>query len=235
MREAGRVASLTKTVLKNAIEPGITSGELDDIAEREIRVLGAIPSFKGLYGFPATICFSFNEEIVHGIPSKRQLADGDIVSLDLGAVVGGFHSDTAFTVGVGEIDAESRRLIEATEESLRQAIDQTIAGQRIGDVSAAVQRYAESLGYGVVRQYVGHGIGRALHEDPQVPNYGTPGRGTLLRPGMIIAIEPMLNIGTWDTRVKDDGWTVVTADGKRSAHFEDTVAVTESGPEVLTA
>jgi methionyl aminopeptidase len=235
MREAGRVASLTKIVLKNAIEPGITSGELDALAEREIRSLGAIPSFKGLYDFPATICFSFNEEIVHGIPSKRQLVDGDIVSVDLGAVVGGFHSDTAFTVGVGEIDDESQRLIEATEESLRKAIEQTIAGQRIGDVSAAVQRYAEGLGYGVVRQYVGHGIGRALHEDPQVPNYGTPGRGTLLRPGMIIAIEPMLNIGTWDTRVMDDGWTVVTADGKRSAHFEDTVAVTESGPEVLTA
>jgi len=235
MREAGRVASLTKIVLKNAIEPGITSGELDALAEREIRSLGAIPSFKGLYDFPAAICFSFNEEIVHGIPSKRQLVDGDIVSVDLGAVVGGFHSDTAFTVGVGEIDDESQRLIEATEESLRKAIEQTIAGQRIGDVSAAVQRYAEGLGYGVVRQYVGHGIGRALHEDPQVPNYGTPGRGTLLRPGMIIAIEPMLNIGTWDTRVMDDGWTVVTADGKRSAHFEDTVAVTESGPEVLTA
>lgn len=235
MREAGRIASLTKIVLRNAIEPGITSGELDALAEKEIRSLGAIPSFKGLYDFPATICFSFNEEIVHGIPSKRQLADGDIVSVDLGAVVGGFHSDTAFTVGVGEIDEQSQRLIEATEESLRKAIDQTVAGQRIGDVSAAVQKYAEDLGYGVVRQYVGHGIGRALHEDPQVPNYGTPGRGTLLRPGMTIAIEPMLNIGTWDTKVMDDGWTVVTADGKRSAHFEDTVAVTESGPEVLTA
>ncbi len=235
MRESGRVASQTKTLLKNAIEPGITSGDLDDLAEREIRSLGAIPSFKGLYDFPATICFSFNEEIVHGIPSNRPLVEGDIVSIDLGAVVGGFHSDTAFTVGVGQIDEESQRLLEATKESLHRAIEQTKAGRRIGDVAAAVQSYAESLGYGVVRQYVGHGIGRALHEDPQVPNYGTPGRGTLLRPGMTIAIEPMLNIGTWDTTVLDDGWTVVTADGKRSAHFEDTIAVTEEGPEVLTA
>lgn len=235
MREAGRVASHTKKVLKEAIEPGQTSGDLDRLAEREIRALGAIPSFKGLYDFPATICFSFNEEIVHGIPSRRRLIEGDIVSIDLGAIVGGFHSDAAFTVGVGNINEADERLIEATEESLRRAIDRTRAGLRIGDVSAAVQTYAEGLGYGVVRQYVGHGIGRALHEDPQVPNYGAPGRGTLLRPGMTIAIEPMLNIGTWDTRVLDDGWTVVTADGKRSAHFEDTIAVTDNGPEVLTA
>lgn len=235
MREAGLVASHTKRVLKDAIEPGQMSGELDKLAEREIRALGAIPSFKGLYDFPATICCSFNEEIVHGIPSKRRLMEGDIVSIDLGAIVGGFHSDTAFTVGVGGIDEEDARLIAATDESLRRAIDQTRAGLRIGDVSAAVQNYAEGLGYGVVRQYVGHGIGRALHEDPQVPNYGASGRGTLLRPGMTIAIEPMLNIGTWDTRVLDDGWTVVTADGKRSAHFEDTIAVTNNGPEVLTA
>ena len=235
MREAGRVASLTKVVLKGAIRPGVTSRELDALAEREIRSLGAVPSFKGLYGFPATICTSFNEEIVHGIPSKRRLEEGDILSIDLGAVVGGFHSDTAFTVGVGSIDEDSRRLIEATEESLRLAVEQTEAGRRVGDIGAAVQTYAEGLGYGVVRQYVGHGIGRALHEDPNVPNYGTPGRGAQLRVGMTVAIEPMLNIGTWDTRVLDDGWTVVTADGSRSAHFEDTVAVTENGPEVLTA
>lgn len=235
MREAGRVAAHAKTVLSDAIGPGMTARDLDALAEREIRSLGAVPSFKGLYGFPATICASFNEEIVHGIPSKRRLAEGDIISIDLGAVVGGFHSDTAFTVGVGRIDEDSKRLIEATKESLRRAVQATRAGRRIGDIGAIVQTYAEGLGYGVVRQYVGHGIGRALHEDPQVPNYGTPGRGALLREGMTIAIEPMLNIGTWDTRVKQDGWTVVTADGSRSAHFEDTVAVTERGPEVLTA
>jgi methionyl aminopeptidase len=235
MREAGRVASLTKAVLKDAIRPGVTSRELDALAEREIRSLGAVPSFKGLYGFPATICTSFNEEIVHGIPSKRRLEEGDIIGIDLGAIVGGFHSDTAFTVGVGQIGEDSRRLIEATEESLRLAVDQTREGRRVGDIGAAVETYAEGLGYGVVRQYVGHGIGRALHEDPSVPNYGTPGRGAQLRVGMTVAIEPMLNLGTWDTRVLDDGWTVVTADGSRSAHFEDTVAVTENGPEVLTA
>ncbi len=229
------MASLTKSVLKDAIRPGVTSRELDAIAEREIRSLGAVPSFKGLYGFPATICSSFNEEIVHGIPSRRRLEEGDIISIDLGAVVNGFHSDTAFTVGVGRIDEDSQQLMDATEESLRLAVEQTKAGNRVGDIGAAVQTYAEALGYGVVRQYVGHGIGRALHEDPNVPNYGTPGRGAQIRVGMTVAIEPMLNLGTWDTRVLDDGWTVVTADGSRSAHFEDTVAVTENGPEVLTA
>jgi methionyl aminopeptidase len=235
MREAGRVASLTKAVLKDAIRPGVTSRELDALAEREIRSLGAVPSFKGLYGFPSTICTSFNEEIVHGIPSKRKLEEGDIISVDLGAIIGGFHSDTAFTVGVGRIDDDSQRLIDATEESLRLAVVETRVGRRVGDIGAAVQSYAEGLGYGVVRQYVGHGIGRALHEDPSVPNYGTPGRGAQLRVGMTVAIEPMLNLGTWDTRVLDDGWTVVTSDGSHSAHFEDTIAVTENGPEVLTA
>ena len=235
MREAGRVASLTKAVLKDAIRPGVSSRELDALAEREIRSLGAVPSFKGLYGFPSTICTSFNEEIVHGIPSKRKLEEGDIISVDLGAIIGGFHSDTAFTVGVGRIDDDSQRLIDATEESLRLAVVETRVGRRVGDIGAAVQSYAEGLGYGVVRQYVGHGIGRALHEDPSVPNYGTPGRGGQLRVGMTVAIEPMLNLGTWDTRVLDDGWTVVTSDGSHSAHFEDTIAVTENGPEVLTA
>ena len=235
MREAGRVASLTKAVLKDAIRPGVSSRELDALAEREIRSLGAVPSFKGLYGFPSTICTSFNEEIVHGIPSKRKLEEGDIISVDLGAIIGGFHSDTAFTVGVGWIDDDSQRLIDATEESLRLAVVETRVGRRVGDIGAAVQSYAEGLGYGVVRQYVGHGIGRALHEDPSVPNYGTPGRGAQLRVGMTVAIEPMLNLGTWDTRVLDDGWTVVTSDGSHSAHFEDTIAVTENGPEVLTA
>ena len=235
MRESGSIASHTKAVLIDAVQPGVMPRDLDALAEREIRLLGAVPSFKGLYGFPATICASVNEEIVHGIPSRRRLVEGDIISIDLGAIIGGFHSDTAFTVGVGEIDEESLRLVEATRESLYRAIEQVKAGHRVGDIGAAVQTYAEGMGYGVVRQYVGHGIGRALHEDPQVPNYGKPGRGALLRVGMTIAIEPMLNVGTWDTKLLDDGWTVVTADGSRSAHFEDTVAVTENGPEVLTA
>lgn len=235
MREAGTVAALTKAHLRKSLAPGMTSGEVDQIAEKEIRKLGAIPSFKGLYGFPATICFSINNEIVHGIPSdERVIQTGDVVSIDLGAVVGGFHSDTAFTVNVGDVPSKTHHLIDTTEESLNQAIALCLPGNRIGDISHAVQNYAESFGYGVVRQYVGHGIGRSLHEEPQVPNYGMPGRGPMLRPGMTIAIEPMLNIGSWETELMSDGWTVVTADGSLSAHFEDTIAITEDGPEVLT-
>ena len=236
MREAGRVVAETKAVLAEAIRPGITTGELDRTAAQHIARLGAEPSFKGYMGFPATICVSLNEEVVHGIPSRRRvIREGDIVSIDVGAVVGGFHGDSAFTVGVGEIPTETQRLIEATKESLRLGIEQARVGARIGDISAAVQGHAEGLGYGVVRQYVGHGIGRALHEEPQVSNYGPPGQGHLLRPGMTLAIEPMLNIGGWETVQLDDGWTVVTADGSLSAHFEDTVAITENGAQVLTA
>lgn len=234
MREAGRVVALTKIKLQEAIRPGMTTAELDALAEREIRRLGATPSFKGLYGFPATLCVSLNEQIVHGIPSSRVIREGDLVSVDVGAIVGGFHSDSAFTVAVGETSEEARRLVEATRESLRRGIAQVTEGARVGDISAAVQLYAEGLGYGVVRQYVGHGIGRDLHEDPQVPNYGSPGSGAVLRRGMALAIEPMLNIGDWETRQLDDGWTVVTADGSLSAHFEDTVAMTDRGVEVLT-
>jgi methionyl aminopeptidase len=235
MRDAGQVVADAKAKLKEAIRPGVTTAELDAVAEREIRRLGAIPSFKGLYGFPATICTSFNNEIVHGIPSERVAVEGDILSLDVGAIVGGFHSDSAFTVGVGEISEDAQRLIDATRESLSRGIAQVKDGARVGDISAAVQSYAEGLGYGVVRQYVGHGIGRSLHEDPQVPNAGDPGRGPLLRAGMALAIEPMLNIGDWDTRRLDDGWTVVTADGSLSAHFEDTVGITDTGVEVFSA
>jgi methionyl aminopeptidase len=235
MREAGRVVAQTKAKLLEAIQPGISTSEMDRIAEREIRRLGATPSFKGLYGFPATICVSIDEQIVHGIPSGRTVREGDLVSVDVGAVVSGFHSDSAFTVGVGEITEEARRLIEATRKSLRLGIAQAKAGARVGDISAAVQGYGEEMGYGVVRQYVGHGIGRALHEDPQVPNYGVPGRGPLLREGMALAIEPMFNMGDWETRQLEDGWTVVTADGSLSAHFEDTIIITASGSEVLTA
>ena len=240
MAEAGRVVALVKARLRDAIEPGVTTGELDRIAEDEIERLGAVPSFKGYMGaattpFPATICVSLNEEVVHGIPSDRVLQDGDIVSVDIGAIVDGFHGDSAFTFGVGSVSDEAQRLIDSTREALAYGIDQAKAGNRVGDVSHAVERYARSRGYSVVRQYVGHGIGRSLHEEPQIPNYGSAGRGPLLRRGMTIAIEPMLNLGTWETAQLDDGWTVVTADGKLSAHFEDTIAITEDGARVLTS
>ena len=235
MREAGRIVAAVKVKLAETTEPGVTTAELDNVAEMEIRRLGAVPSFKGLYGFPATICASFNEEIVHGIPSSRALQSGDILSLDVGAVVEGFHSDSAFSVGIGEITDKQRRLIDDTRESLRAGIAKAKVGNRVGDISAAVQGYAEPLGYGIVRQYVGHGIGRDLHEDPQVPNVGVAGRGSVLREGMTLAIEPMLNLGTWKTSVKSDGWTVVTADGSWSAHFEDTIVITSNGAKVLSS
>jgi methionyl aminopeptidase len=235
MRQAGEVVASAKAKVSRAIRPGITTRELDRIAETEIRRLGAVPSFKGYLGFPASICTSINSEIVHGIPGQRLLSQGDIVSIDVGAIVDGLHGDSAFTVGVGDIREEAHRLIDTTRESLRIGIEQTGAGARIGDISAAIQSYAEERGYSVVRQYVGHGIGRAMHEEPQVPNYGASGRGPLLREGMAIAIEPMLNVGGSGTRVLDDGWTVVTADGSLSAHFEDTIAVTEFGTEVFTS
>lgn len=235
MREAGKVVAQAKARVVEAIAPGVATRELDRLAERTIRSLGATPSFKGYLGYPATICVSLNEQVVHGIPGERVIREGDVVSVDVGAAVGGFHADSAFTLGVGEMADAARRLIEATEEALRRAIGHARSGARVGEVSAAVQTYAEGLGYSVVREYVGHGIGRALHEDPQVPNYGSPARGPMLRPGMAIAIEPMLNLGGWETEQLDDGWTVVTADGSLSAHFEDTVAISEDGAEVLTA
>ena len=240
MRQAGEVVAKTKARLLEAMRPGVTTRELDRIAEDEVSRLGAVPSFKGYSGvaatpFPATICVSLNEEIVHGIPGDRVLREGDVVSVDVGAIVGGFHGDSAFTVGVGAVSEEAQRLMDATKNALDVGIAQARAGARVSDISAAVQTYAEGLGYSVVRQYVGHGIGRSLHEEPQVPNYGTPGRGPLLRTGMTIAIEPMLNVGGWETRQLDDGWTVVTADGSLSAHFEDTVAITEDSVEVLTS
>ena len=239
MRQAGRVVAQAKARVREAVRPGITTGELDRIAEEEILRQGATPSFKGyaphgMRPFPATICASLNDEIVHGIPGDSVLREGDILSVDVGAIVGGFHGDSAFTVGVGEISEEAQGLIDATRQALSRGIAQVKAGARVGDISSAVQRYSESLGYSVVRQYVGHGIGRAMHEEPQVPNYGTPGRGFVLRSGMAVAIEPMLNIGGWETVQLPDGWTVATADGSLSAHFEDTVAITAQGAEVLT-
>ena len=239
MRQAGKVVAEAKVHVMEAVKPGVTTGELDRIAEDVIRKMGAVPSFKGYAAggpipFTGTICASINEEIVHGIPGKRKLKEGDIFSVDVGAIVKGFHGDSAFTVGVGDISDEAQRLIDTTRESLKQGIAQATAGARIGDIGYAVQKYAESQGYSVVRKYVGHGIGRSLHEDPQVPNYGTAGRGVLIKKGMTLAIEPMLNIGTHETIQLEDGWTVVTADNELSAHFEDTIAVTPDGAEVLT-
>jgi methionyl aminopeptidase len=239
MIEAGQIVASAKAKLVEAATPGISTLDLDAIAENEIRQLGAIPSFKGyraggVIPFPATICASINDEIVHGIPGKRKLNEGDIISIDVGAIYQGLHGDSAFTIGIGEVSKEAQQLMDATRESLDRGIAKIKVGARIGDISAAVQSYAEGLGYGVVRQYVGHGIGFNMHEDPQVPNYGRPGRGPLIRKGMALAIEPMLNIGGWETKQLDDGWTVSTADGTLSAHFEDTIVLTEDGPTVTT-
>ncbi|MCZ6614451.1 MAG: type I methionyl aminopeptidase [Chloroflexi bacterium] len=235
MRQAGQVVAETVAMLVRSVERGMRTKDLDAIASQHIARLGAKPSFKGYRGFPATICTSINEQIVHGIPGNRVIQDGDIVSMDVGAIVDGYHADSAVTVSVGNVTPAAQRLVTATRTSLEKGIRQARAGNRVGDISQAVQEYAESLGYGVVREYVGHGIGRALHEEPSVPNFGEPGKGHLLRTGMVIAIEPMLNIGGWGTRSLTDKWTVVTADGSLSAHFEHTVAIQEDGPEVLTA
>ena len=234
MRHAGAIVGATLTLLKRSVEPGITTRELDNIAFKEITNHGAKPTFKGYRGFPASICASVNEEIVHGIPGKRVLKEGDIIKMDVGATIDGFIGDAAVSVPVGKVIQEAIELMETTRLSLEEGIKATQPGNRIGDIGAAVQTYSEARGYGVVREFVGHGVGRFLHEDPQVPNYGQAGRGQLLRAGMCIAIEPMLNVGDWHTRILDDNWTVVTADGSLSSHFEHTIAITEDGPEILT-
>lgn len=234
MRQAGQVVARMHAAIARAVEPGMTTQDLDDVAVQELQKHDAKPAFLGYMGFPATVCTSVNEEIVHGIPSNRVLKEGDLVKCDVGAIVDGMHGDAAVTLPVGKVSDEAMRLIETTRESLNRAIAQVRAGARLGDIGAAIQGYAEAHGYGVVREYVGHGIGRRLHEEPQVPNYGVAGRGQVLRAGMAIAIEPMLNLGTWRTRTLEDGWTVVTADGRLSAHFEHTMAVGEEGAEVMT-
>lgn len=236
MREAGLVVARTLRVLVEAVRPGISTADLDAIAEREIRVAGAVPSFLGYYGYPATICTSVNEEIVHGIPSgKRRLNTGDIISIDCGAIVDGWHGDAALSVGVGEIDPADQAMLDACETALWQGIAQAAPGRRLGDISHAVERSVRaSGGYGLIREYTGHGIGTAMHMDPAVPNYGPPGHGPQLRAGMALAIEPMITRGGERTAELADGWTVVTLDGSRAAHFEHTVAVTADGPWVLT-
>lgn len=239
MRAASRIVATILQELKALVRPGVTTGELDRVAEELIQRHGAEPAFKGYrvgdHTFPRCICISINDEIVHGIPSDRRILQaGDIVGLDFGVRYQGFYGDSAITIPVGAASPEDERLIRVTEEALRCGIEQARPGNRMGDVSAAIQRHAERAGYAVVREFVGHGIGRRLHEEPQVPNYGSPGRGVRLRAGMVLAIEPMLNAGRAGVRIKADGWTAVTEDGRRSAHFEHSVAVTESGPEVLS-
>lgn len=234
MRDAGRVVAETFEVLKDMVNPGVTTRELDAKAEEFIIKKGARPAFKGYGGFPATLCTSVNEEVVHGIPSLRKLENGDIISIDCGAVINGFVGDSALTLPVGSISNEAQELLRVTEESLYAGIAQAVEGNRLTDISHAVQQCVEKEGMSVVRDYVGHGIGAKMHEDPQIPNFGRPGRGPRLKQGMTLAIEPMVNLGTFEVRTLPDNWTVETLDGKLSAHFEHTIAITDDTPVILT-
>ncbi|MHB1133403.1 MAG: type I methionyl aminopeptidase [Chloroflexota bacterium] len=235
MREAGRIVALTLAALRAAVRPGVNTADLDAIAEEMAHRHGAVPSFKGYHGYPASLCASLNQEVVHGIPNRqRVLREGDIISLDFGVIYQGLQGDAAITVPVGEVSPVASRLIAVTEQSLAEAIAQARPNNRLSDIGHAVQSYVESQGFSVVRQYVGHGIGHDMHEAPNVPNFGLPGHGPLLKAGMVLALEPMVNVGTHDTVVLDDQWTVVTADGELSAHFEHTVSITKDGPVVLT-
>ena len=234
MREACIISARALKLAGEAVEPGVTTGEIDRIVRRYIESQGAKPSFLGYGDFPASTCISVNETVIHGIPDKRVIKAGDIVSIDVGAYFNGYHSDNAATFPAGDISPEAEGLLTATRESLYEGIAQAVVGNRIGDIGSAVQRYVEMRGYSVVRQFVGHGVGTNLHEDPSVPNFGTPGRGQRLLPGMTLAIEPMINMGGPEVRILKDGWTTVTQDGKLSAHFEHTVAITQDGPVILT-
>ncbi len=237
MREAGRLNALALATVRSMIQPGVTTGELDAAAEEVIRKHGGEPIFKGYpgpYPYPATLNVSVNEELVHGLPGKRKLKEGDIVSIDCGTLLNGFVGDSAFSMGVGEISPVAEKLLQVTEQSLYVGIEKMRPGNRTGDISAAIQQFVESQGFYVTREYTGHGVGRKMHEGPQVPNYGTPGRGMLLRPGLTIALEPMVLVGTPYTKVKSDQWTVVSVDGSLTAHFEHSVAVTQGDPLILT-
>jgi len=235
MRRAGQVLAEVTERLTAWVGPGLSTQEIDEEVEDFIRARGAAPAFKGYRGFPATICVSINDEVVHGIPSpRRRVKEGDIVGLDLGCIVEGYYADCALTLAVGEVAPRVRELLDVTRDSLARAVAACWPGRRLSDISHAVQEHVEAHGFAVVRQFVGHGIGRDLHEDPQVPNFGEPGRGPQLKPGMVLAIEPMVTMGSWEVRVLEDRWTAVTVDGSLAAHFEHTVAVTEDGPEILT-
>ena len=230
MAKASRVVAEALEVLKETVRPGITTDELDRLAESEIRARGAVPAFKGYRNYPKTLCTSVNEQVVHGIPSRRVLKEGDIIGLDLGAIVGGFYGDSAITVAVGIVDEKTAALVRVTREALALGIEQAVVGNRLSDISSAIQRHVEAAGYSVVTEFVGHGIGRQLHEEPQVPNYGKAGQGPRLQPGMVLAIEPMVNMGAAAVKVLEDRWTAVTVDGSLSAHFEHTIAIEPSGP-----
>jgi methionyl aminopeptidase len=234
LRENNHLVAQVLQKLREAIKPGITTEELDHLAERSIREAGATPAFKGYRGFPASLCVSVNEEVVHGIPGPRRLAEGEIVSLDLGVYRSGYYGDAAITVPVGKVQEETLQLLEVTRQALAKGIEQATDGNRLQDISHAVQTWAESYDFSVVRDFVGHGIGRDLHEDPQVPNFGQPHHGPRLRAGMVLAIEPMINMGTWQVKILSDGWTVITADRKPSAHFEHTIAISDGAPEILS-
>ena len=235
MRQAGRIVAQVLDVLKNQVKAGMTTEELDAIALREVRQRGAEPSFYHYRGYPANLCVSINEEIVHGIPDKRVIKEGDVVSIDFGCIYQGFQGDSALTVGIGRLTPKARELIETTAGALQAGIAAARAGKHLGDIGYAVQQYAESRGFTVIREYTGHGIGRIMHEDPQIPNFGVPGEGPLLRKGMTLALEPMVCTGDWRTRVGNNHWTVYTMDGSLAAHFEHTIAITGDSPEVLTA
>lgn len=235
MAAAGEIVAEVLEELREAVRPGVTTASLDRIAERRIRSRGGEPAFLGYHNFPASICSSVNEEVVHGIPGLRRLQEGDIISIDVGVLLKGYYGDAAATFPVGRVSPEAEKLITVTRLSLQQAIEAMNRGGRLSDLSHAVQSYVEMESFSVVRSYVGHGIGKQMHEEPQVPNFGLPGRGPVLRAGLVLAIEPMVNAGSWEVRVLEDQWTVVTADGRLSAHFEHTVALGENGPQVLTA
>ena len=235
MKQAGKITAEALWAGVRACKPGTTTWEINRVVHETITSRGATPSFLGLYGFPAAACISVNEELIHGIPDKKHLIkEGDIVSIDVGACIGGYHGDSAYTVGVGEIAPETKQLLEVTQECLNRGIAAALKGNRLGDIGSAVQTYAESYGYGVVREYVGHGIGRNMHEAPEVPNYGKPGHGPRLLRGMTLAVEPMVNAGTAAIKQMSDGWTVKTADGKYAAHYENTILITAGDPELLT-
>ncbi len=234
MRNAGKVVAETLAIIEQVIKPGITTAEIDRLAEEFIIKQGAKPSFKGYCGFPASICTSVNDEVVHGIPTNRILLEGDIISIDCGAILNGYHGDAARTFPVGSVSNEATMLIEVTKNSFFKGIEKAIIGNRLSDISYAIQCYAEEHGYSVVRDFVGHGIGKSMHEEPEVPNYGTPSRGPKLVHGMVLAIEPMINIGKHYVKVNSNRWTVVTRDGSLSAHYENTVAIIKNGPEILT-
>jgi methionyl aminopeptidase len=235
MRKAGSIVAQILEEMAEMAKPGVTTGQIDQFAEKRIKDLGALPAFKGYNGFPATVCISVNDEVVHGIPSpKRTLKNGDIVGIDFGVIYQGWYGDSARTIAVGSIKPEVQKLLDVTRESLFKGIEQCREGNRVFDIGHAVQNYVEGFGFSVVREFVGHGIGRALHEEPQVPNYGPKGKGTVLKVGMVLAIEPMINAGSHEVKVLSDGWTAVTKDHSLSAHFEHTVAITPQGPEILT-